>query len=294
MGEAAHHSGLGLPDIIANHDDVERLKAASRQARTPCGSGSVAWRIWGAGGEPVLLLHGGSGSWFHWARNIAALVRAGHTVYVPDLPGFGESSVPPVGFDADAHTEWILSGMDQLLGASADYDVVGFSFGSMVATFVAVQNPSRVRRLVVVGAPALTTVAGPRVELQSWRSLPPGPQVRKALRHNLRAIMFAQDESIQDFVVDIYGADAQQDRIPNRQLYKTDILLRQMPLLRCPVWGIWGAQDALHLGCIETAIAGLSQAPRFQVMTLIPHAGHWVQFESPERFNQVLVQALRG
>ena len=294
MGEAAHHSDLELPDIIANHDDVERLKAASRQARTPCGSGSVVWRIWGDGGEPVLLLHGGSGSWFHWARNISALVGAGHTVYVPDLPGFGESSVPPVGFDADAHTEWILSGLAQLLGASADYDVVGFSFGSMVATFVAVQNPSRVRRLVLVGAPALTTVAGPRVELQSWRSLPPGPQVRKALRHNLRAIMFARDESLEDFVVDIYGADAQQDRIPNRQLYKTDILLRQMPKLRCPVWGIWGAQDALHLGCIEAAMAGLSQAPLFQVMTLIPHAGHWVQFESPERFNHILLQALRS
>lgn len=283
-----------LPDAISSHEDVERLKAASREERSPCGEGCLAWRIWGAGGEPVVLLHGGSGSWFHWSRNIAALVRAGRTVYVPDLPGCGESSLPPVGFDADAHTEWVLLGLDQLLGSSAEYDLVGFSFGSMVATFVAVQSPSTVRRLVLIGAPALSATPGPRVELTAWRALPPGPEVRKALKHNLRAIMFARDESIEDFVVDFYGADAQRDRIPNRQLYKTDILLRQMPQLRCPVWGIWGAQDALLRGCIETVMDGLSHAPRFQSMTLIPRAGHWVQFESPERFDQALLQALHG
>ena len=40
----------------------------------------------------MLLLHGGSGSWTHWLRNIQPLVDAGRQVLVPDLPGFGDSA----------------------------------------------------------------------------------------------------------------------------------------------------------------------------------------------------------
>ena len=40
----------------------------------PCGDGRMPIRQWKNGGaEKVILLHGGSGSWLHWARNISAL-----------------------------------------------------------------------------------------------------------------------------------------------------------------------------------------------------------------------------
>ncbi|HWL29155.1 MAG TPA: alpha/beta hydrolase [Burkholderiaceae bacterium] len=280
-----------IPDAITRHADIERLTAASRRAETACGQGSLVWRIWGSEGSPVVLLHGGSGSWRHWARNIGALVHAGHTVYTPDLPGFGESSLPPVGFDADAHTEWIQSGLNTLFG-EAPYDLAGFSFGSMVATFLADQNPAQVQRLILVGAPALSPLPASRVDLRSWRGSTCPADVRDAHRHNLRSLMLAHEESIQDFVIDLYGADAEHDRIPHRRLFKTDILRQTLPTVRCPVWGIWGAQDALHHECMESIRDGLSRAPLFQTLTTIPRAGHWVQFEEPQRFNQELRKIL--
>ncbi|NGM86751.1 alpha/beta hydrolase [Parapusillimonas sp. SGNA-6] len=276
-----------IPNRIASHADMERLEAAARREETDCGQGRLVWRIWGSEGTPIVLLHGGSGSWLHWSRNIAALVHAGHTVYVPDLPGFGESSLPPVGFDADAHTPWIRSGLKTLLGP-AHYDLVGFSFGSMVAAFLAAQAPSEAMRLVLVGAPALSTQPATRVDLKSWRGLTCQVKVQEAHRHNLRTLMLAREASIQDFVVDRYASDAEHDRIPQRRLFRTDILLRTMPSLRCPVWGIWGAQDALHRECMGPILDGLSRAPLFETLTMIPHAGHWVQFEEPERFNRQL------
>ena len=56
---------------------------------TPCGDGTMVWHTWGAG-APLVMLHGGSGSWAHWLRNIGTVVAAGRMACVPDLPGFGE------------------------------------------------------------------------------------------------------------------------------------------------------------------------------------------------------------
>jgi pimeloyl-ACP methyl ester carboxylesterase len=42
-------------------------------------------------GRPLVLVHGGHGSWLHWVRNIEAL-SAKRTLWIPDLPGYGDSS----------------------------------------------------------------------------------------------------------------------------------------------------------------------------------------------------------
>ena len=56
----------------------------------PVTGGHVTWRRFGnAGGTPLVLLHGGHGRWGHWARNIRPLT-ARYTLWVPDLPGYGE------------------------------------------------------------------------------------------------------------------------------------------------------------------------------------------------------------
>ena len=83
--------------------------------------------------RPLLLLHGGSGSWNHWVRNLAALARCGRRVLVPDMPGFGDSDAPPDGSDADALPRWLELGVRHLLGART-IDVAGFSFGAWIAT----------------------------------------------------------------------------------------------------------------------------------------------------------------
>ena len=49
---------------------------------------------------PTVLLHGGSGSWNHWVRNIDALLASGRQVIAPDLPGFGDSARPDDVSDA--------------------------------------------------------------------------------------------------------------------------------------------------------------------------------------------------
>ena len=107
---------------------IERLRALATRRETPCGAGTMVWHVWGEsrpGLPPVVLFHGGSGSWTHWLRNIQPLVAAGRQVIAPDLPGFGESALPPVGGDADALVSPLAEGLLALLGGHVPRGDVG-------------------------------------------------------------------------------------------------------------------------------------------------------------------------
>ena len=84
-----------------------RVLALAQRHATPCGDGEVVWHTWGTG-EPLVLLHGGSGSWTHWIRNVEALAAAGRRVVVPDLPA---ESV--IGVEAAIWTETLVT-VDEL------------------------------------------------------------------------------------------------------------------------------------------------------------------------------------
>ena len=274
-------------------EEVDLLRRHAERLATPCGDGVLVWHRWGpASGRPVLLLHGGSGSWTHWLRNIAALADAGCAVLVPDLPGFGESAPPPDGHDADVLPGWLERGLHSLIGDQA-VDLVGFSFGGLVAGLWAQARPARTARLVLVGSPGLSNALLPPLDLRRWDALPVG-EVRTAVhRHNLLQLMLAHDASATPLAVALHAANVERDRLRRRRLMLTDALVPVLPTLACPVHGIWGAQDVLYRHRLPLIGQVLSSAPGFQSLDLLPQAGHWVQFEAAEGFNAALVAALR-
>lgn len=280
-----------LPLVIRTPADLGAVEQAARPYEIPCGAGRMVWRSWGQG-EPVVLLHGGSGSWTHWVRNIAALVGAGRQVWVPDLPGFGESARPSSGGDADALPGPVETAMQALL-PDRTVDLVGFSFGSMVAAFIADQRPERVRRLVLVGAPALGIKPETPLVLRAWSHLEPGEELDAAHRANLARMMFSGSHAVDDLALAIHASNLPRDRMKRRRISRTDILRRTLARIGCPVHGIWGSQDALYRGVIDQLEPALVAAsPTFAGLSLIAGAGHWVQFERAEEFDRALAAAL--
>jgi len=287
---ARHHSsGEQLPEVVRTTDDLARLEQAARRHEVPCGEGMMIWRSWGDG-PPVVLLHGGSGSWTHWARNITAIARAGRQAWVPDLPGFGESARPLGGSDADALPGPLSEALQVLLGDEA-VDLVGFSFGSMVAAFIAADMPARVRRLVLSGAPALGVEPERPFALRAWSHLE-GEELATAHRINLGKLMLARPESIDDLAMTIHGSNLPRDRMKMRRLSRTDIMRRTLPRIRCPLYGIWGTEDVLYRGVLDRLEPALARAPDFRWLKSIPGAGHWVQYEAAADFNRTLGEAL--
>jgi 3-oxoadipate enol-lactonase len=106
----------------------------------------IAWDETGEG-APVLLVHGLGSSRRRWERLVPELVGAGHRALRIDLRGFGESG----GAERK-------SGMDELLSDLCAFVVeaglerfhlVGHSLGGMVAQRFSVEQPARVRSLVL-------------------------------------------------------------------------------------------------------------------------------------------------
>ena len=282
--------GAALPAHVATQADLDRIRGAAERVSVPCGEGEMVWHRWGAG-PPVVLLHGGAGSWLHWVRNIAALVAQGRSVWAVDLPGFGESAPPATGHDADALGEPVGAALARLLGG-APCDLVGFSFGAMVASFVAKLAPERVRRLVLVGAPALEPSTEQTLGLRPWRHMDDPAERDAAHRHNLGALMLADADAIDALAIGIQGLNAGRDRMRRRRISRTDVLHRTLPDVRCPVYGIWGERDALYIGRAAIVEPALRAAPGFRRLDWIDGAGHWVQYERSEAFNRALAAAL--
>ena len=195
---------------------IEHLRSAARVLHSPCGDGRLVWHVWGQG-RPVLLLHGGSGSWTHWVRNIQPLVDAGRSVWAPDLPGFGDSARPADCDDADAIAPWLDQAVQHQLGDEA-VDVLAFSFGALVAGYWAAAEPQRLASLMLVGAPALSDERLPPLPLRFWTGLPPGERRDAAHRHNLRVLMLAHDESVDDLALAVPGPNVERDRLRRRRL----------------------------------------------------------------------------
>jgi pimeloyl-ACP methyl ester carboxylesterase len=106
---------------------VERLARTARKVRTPCGDGTMVWRVWGKG-EPLVLFHGGSGSWTHWIRNVPELSRH-FELWVADIPGLGDSTMPPQPWVPATIADVVVAGLGEVLPPSARPRLAGFSFG---------------------------------------------------------------------------------------------------------------------------------------------------------------------
>lgn len=266
-----------------------RVQALATRHTTPCGDGDLVWHTWGDG-EPLVLLHGGSGSWTHWIRNVEALAASGRRVVVPDLPGFGDSARPPEGQDADTVAPVVAQGLRELLG-DGPVDVAGFSFGGLCGALMAVDAPHLVRRLVLVGAPGLG-LRSRRLPLTSWREQPTEEGRRAAHRSNLATLMLYRDEAIDELAVSLQAANVPRDRMHRRKLALTDILLHKLPEIRCPLDAIYGEEDALYREAIPELKARLATAPMLRELVLLPRVGHWVQYEAPEVFDRELLRLL--
>ncbi len=273
---------------LSPEDVLRDFENRARKFTTPCGDGEMVWRRWGAG-SPVLLLHGGSGSWKHWVKNIDALA-ARHEVWVPDLPGTGESAMPPMPTSFRAFADIVAAGIERL-SPGAVYDIAGFSFGSVVAHHVAAQYPERVRRIVLINGHMIGPfLAQPRTILTRWRDVTDPAEFASIMRGNLKALMMSDDSKIDDLAIHLYAMDLRRSRIrPGSLLGERDHQL--VAKIRTPTLVIAGDRDPVgHPSVAAQAREFLDARPDGRV-EILENIGHWAMYEAPERVNELLLEA---
>lgn len=275
---------------VSEADPAERVAAVAARARrveTPCGDGSLVWRIWGEG-EPLVLGHGAQGAWSHWIANIDALA-AKRTVIAVDMPGHGDSAMPAT-LDHEGISAVLAEGLRRIVPDRLPVDLVGFSFGGISFAYLAALHPGLARRLVLVGTGGLGTPLG-AVSLGRVGGLA-GEERKAALKANLLGLMLHAPPSADDLAVHLLESNAAAARLPNAaELVLPDRLAKILPRIAVPVDAIWGEFDRPHPDpALQEAVIRRTH-PRCD-FRVIADAGHWVMYEQPEAFDATLLDML--
>lgn len=271
-------------------DTLTRLADAMTRHDVPLEGSHVTWRTRGEG-PPLVLLHGGHGSWAHWVRNIEPLSRR-FRVLVPDLPGYGDSSAPAAPtlealVDATQHT------LDTLVGAGAPVALAGFSFGGLVATHLAARRGG-VSHLALLGPAGHGGARRPRAALRDWREAAAQRQddaLRDLMRHNLQAHMLAGPAD--DLALAVHTMSCLRTRFHSKRISRAGGLAEPLRTVNAPVVLLWGEHDVTATPAeLAPVLAGVCAAV---VHTeILPDAGHWVQYEAADTVNTLLAGWLQA
>ena len=267
----------------------QRMLAAARVHETPCGGGAMVWRSWGEG-PPLVLLHGGYGSWRHWIRNIPILA-ARYSVFAPDTPGLGDSAMPPEPYTLESIAAIIATGLDRVIPPPTRFDLVGFSFGGVLAGHLAALHGERIASTTIVGSGALGVARAPVVLEKSPREAGEAER-REVHRRNLGRLMIADPAKLDELAVHLQTENVRRARVKSRPLSGGDALKRVLPDATCKLNGIWGERDQVAAGGIAEREAVLRAIRADLDFRVIPGAGHWVAYEAAEAFNAVLLDLL--
>ncbi|MFT5530700.1 MAG: 2-hydroxy-6-oxonona-2,4-dienedioate hydrolase [Candidatus Poriferisodalaceae bacterium] len=273
-GDSTSNSGL---DDLAGPDIVERLESSAAAERIDLGSGSITFRSWGSG-PPLFLLHGASGAWTHWVRNIEQLAMT-RRVIVSDLPGFGDSDDLSDDSDVLVLVAHLTAAVEKITGTE-QLDVVGFSFGGIIAGLMSRQLGSRVQRLVLISAGGIG-MSG-RIAQPSDAS-PRGQLVR---------FMFAEAASADDTALRIHLDNITKARFKSGAIPSSTLLLDALPRISSDIYAIYGDRDAYGDGDTNTFFDRLRRGRSDIECHTVLDAGHWIPYEQPTRLNALLSEIL--
>ena len=104
-----------------------------------------------AGAPPMILIHGFAASNLVWSKVFLELAAAGFRVIAPDLPGYGYSDKPRNLEYTIASQAKLVFSLIRRLGIDRAV-LVGSSYGAAIAATIALDHPTLVEKLVLVGA----------------------------------------------------------------------------------------------------------------------------------------------
>jgi pimeloyl-ACP methyl ester carboxylesterase len=248
----------------------------------------IRWRRFGSG-APLVLLHGGHGSWLHWMRNVEAL-SARHTVWVADMPGFHDSDAldpVPVGKDRLAPTiNALASTLNVLIGTGNPFDLAGFSFGGLVASRLAVEC-GNVRRLALLGTAGHGMGRRQITEMVDWKACVDPASKRAALQHNLGALMLHDMAQADALALAIYEQSCIRTQFRSKAISRAGGLQELLNQFHGPLLMLWGEHDVTaHPRQVAEALRG--DRPE-RDWCLLSGAGHWVQYERAPDVNHLLL-----
>jgi 4,5:9,10-diseco-3-hydroxy-5,9,17-trioxoandrosta-1(10),2-diene-4-oate hydrolase len=247
-------------------------------------------------GPAVLMLHGGgpgASGLSNYARNLPAL-SAHFRVLVPDLPGYGGSSKD---LAADDPFGDLAAAMLALLDALAieRAHVVGNSLGGACALRMALEQPRRIDRLVLMGPGGVGISGG--APTQGLKHLlgyyaGEGPTLEKLRQFICEDLVYDATRIDPALLQERFAASIDPEVLANPPLRaprdieafrRLDFLLDpRLADLANPTLVLWGTEDRVNP---PIGAGALQQRMPACDIHLFSRTGHWVQWERAAEFN---------
>jgi pimeloyl-ACP methyl ester carboxylesterase len=255
--------------------------------------GADTIHYWAGGkGPTVVLVHGfGASAEWLWYPQVGDLARD-HRVIAADLLWFGESKseVRDYSIDHQVHALEVL--LDQL--GEREVDVVGISYGGLVAHEFASDRASQVRRLVMVDTPGRVFtredyrgLCGRLGVDHVGRVLVPSDAsgVERLLGLSHFDPPWAPGFALQQALDTLYSSFRDEKvKLLDALIDNMETLKARPVTLRAATMVVWGRQDPVFTLDVGVRLAKSLGAP----LRILEKARHAPNLEHPEAFNEIL------
>ncbi|MFC1956142.1 alpha/beta fold hydrolase [Chloroflexota bacterium] len=193
-------------------------------------------------GKPLLIVHGGGGKGgIDWRDNASALAES-YTVYVPDLPGYGDTAPLEGSYFIPEFTNF-LEQFVRAVGIDR-FHLMGHSLGGGIALSYALKFPQRITKLVLVNSLCLgkeialwvRILSNPKMVRFSGRGLLWLFRIAKRIAAALllAPLEFATPITPTNIMIGCYITSIKE---------QTTIFLHHLSELVMPTLVVWGAND---------------------------------------------------
>lgn len=271
---------------------VARIESLSEKRLTPSGPGNMIWHVWGKG-RPLVLLHGGFGSWLHWIRSIPVLASR-FTVFAATLPGFGDSDNLPEPQTVENLAAIVSTGIDQVLPSEEQFHMLGFSFGGIVGGIVAALQGERLLSHTFSGSGGMGLTRNSMEPLKNWRRAKTEEARLQAHSRNLEILMISNPLKVDALAVYIQNWNTPRCRVRTYKYRHLDILRESLYKVKGRLMGLYGSRDAIVGGHMHERVNYLSSIQSDLVFREIEGAGHWACYEAADAFNKTYFEMLHA
>lgn len=233
------------------------------------GSQLVAYEQFGNKKDNLVILHGWGARGEEW-NGIAHALAQRYRVTCMDLPGFGNSSLPPESWGVDEYAEFVETFLKKIGIKKAV--IVGHSFGGRIGILLAVRG-TVVNRLILVDA-AGVELKSKVVTLYQWvLQTAPGKLAKYGTPRAIRDYFRSED----------YIAAGKMTSVFRNVI--SEPLGDKLPLITVPTLVVWGEKDVV-LSFAEAQI--IHKLIPGSVLRVVWGASHWPHLERPDELLQIL------